>query len=50
MASTFNDFFFLIIKLKHHLIFGVSSKKKVVFGVDGDHALNLLFDNKRFYQ
>ena len=43
-------FFFFIIKLKHQLIFGVSSKKKMVFGVDGDQALNLLFDNKIFYQ
>ena len=42
--------YFFIIKLKHQLIFGVSSKKKMVFGVDGDQALNLLFDIKIFYQ
>ena len=43
-------YIFLIIKSRHQLIFGVSSKKNLVFEVDGDQALNLLFNNKRFYQ
>ena len=46
MTSTPNFFiYFLIIKSRHQLIFGI-----LVFDVDGDQALNLLFDDKRFYQ
>ena len=38
MKSTFNDWFF-IIRLRHQL----------VFGVDGDRILNLLFDDIKLY-
>ena len=35
-----NNWFFFIIKLRHQL----------VFWVDGDQTLDLLFDDKRLYQ